>query len=49
MLTGGVFQNKTLTQLVTKELLKLKIKSYVQYETPVNDGGLSVGQIWSQI
>ena len=49
VLTGGVFQNKTLTQLVTKELLKLKIKSYVQYETPVNDGGLSVGQIWSQI
>ena len=49
VLTGGVFQNKTLTQMVSYELDALNRKKYIQYETPLNDGGLSVGQIWSQI
>lgn len=49
VLTGGVFQNKTLIQLATKEIEKLNRKLYIQYETPLNDGGLSIGQIWSQL
>ena len=49
VLTGGVFQNKTLTQKVSYELDRLNRKKYIQYETPLNDGGLSIGQIWSQI
>ena len=47
VLTGGVFQNKTLTQLVTKRLEDKKRKVYIQYDTPLNDGGLSIGQIYS--
>lgn len=46
VLTGGVFQNKILTQMVTKRLEKINRKVYVQYETPLNDGGISIGQIY---
>jgi hydrogenase maturation protein HypF len=46
VLTGGVFQNKTLTQNVYKKLEEINRKVYIQYDTPLNDGGLSIGQIY---
>jgi len=45
ILSGGVFQNKTLLELITKELEKEKIKHYYQQHTPINDGGISLGQV----
>jgi len=46
ILSGGVFQNKTLLELIAGELDKLGIKYYSQEKTPINDGGVSLGQIW---
>ena len=45
ILSGGVFQNKTLLNLVTKELKQQDIIYYIQEKTPINDGGISLGQI----
>ena len=45
ILSGGVFQNKTLLNLVTKELKQQDIIYYTQEKTPINDGGISLGQI----
>ena len=44
ILTGGVFQNKTLLELVTLELQKKGISYYYQKETNINDAGISLGQ-----
>lgn len=44
ILTGGVFQNKTLLELVYKKLEKRKV--YSSKKIPVNDSGISVGQIY---
>ena len=41
ILSGGVFQNKTLL----KQVLKLNKKVYFNESTPINDGGISLGQI----
>ena len=41
ILSGGVFQNKTLL----KQILKLNKKIYFNQSTPINDGGISLGQI----
>jgi len=41
IVTGGVFQNKTLL----RELLKRK-KIYFSKKIPLNDGGISIGQIF---
>ncbi|XPV70616.1 MAG: carbamoyltransferase HypF [Halarcobacter sp.] len=49
VLTGGVFQNKTLLQLVTKKLNDNFIKVYYSKKIPLNDAGISVGQIYSQV
>ncbi len=47
ILTGGVFQNKTLMKLVFKKLKNV----YFNSKIPINDGGISVGQaaygIWN--
>ncbi|BAB72651.1 carbamoyltransferase HypF [Anabaena sp. FACHB-709] len=43
-LTGGVFQNSILLQLVTKQLQNLGIKVLAHSVVPTNDGGLSLGQ-----
>lgn len=45
--SGGVFQNKTLTSKLIKELQKENIKHYYNQTTPCNDGGVSLGQIYS--
>lgn len=49
VLTGGVFQNKTLLELVCKELQKEGKKYYYSKRVPLNDGGISLGQLYSQI
>jgi len=41
ILSGGVFQNKTFL----KQVLKLNKKIYFNQSTPINDGGISLGQI----
>ena len=46
ILSGGVFQNKTLLQLICKELRQEKIKYYSQQETAINDGGIALGQAY---
>ncbi len=46
VLSGGVFQNKTLLQRLIKALKKNDIKYYIQNQTPINDGGISFGQAY---
>ncbi|NPA73426.1 MAG: carbamoyltransferase HypF [Epsilonproteobacteria bacterium] len=46
VLSGGVFQNKTLLEMATNELEKAGKKVYFQQNTPINDGGISLGQAW---
>ncbi|MBU1667563.1 carbamoyltransferase HypF [bacterium] len=46
ILTGGVFQNKTLLELVTARLKKENIVHYYQQETAINDGGIALGQLY---
>lgn len=46
ILTGGVFQNKTLLQLLCKKLDNLNRKYYYSKKIPLNDGGISIGQIY---
>lgn len=49
ILSGGVFQNKTLLELVASELKKENIKYYHQQSTPINDGGIALGQLYYAI
>jgi len=49
ILSGGVFQNKTLLELVTNALEKQKIKYYYQKSTTINDGCISLGQAYYSI
>ncbi|QLE59216.1 carbamoyltransferase HypF [Nostoc sp. TCL26-01] len=44
VLTGGVFQNRILSQLVNQGLQDLKINVLTHSLVPTNDGGLSLGQ-----
>ncbi|WP_066380270.1 carbamoyltransferase HypF [Anabaena sp. CA = ATCC 33047] len=44
ILTGGVFQNCILLNLVTQQLQKLNINVLTHSQVPTNDGGLSLGQ-----
>ncbi|WP_373003532.1 carbamoyltransferase HypF [Sulfurimonas sp.] len=46
ILSGGVFQNKTLLELVSSGLEKENIKYYHQRETAINDGGIALGQAY---
>ncbi|MDA3908657.1 MAG: carbamoyltransferase HypF [Sulfurimonas sp.] len=46
ILSGGVFQNKTLLELVASGLDKENIKYYHQQETCINDGGIALGQAY---
>ncbi len=43
-LTGGVFQNSTLTTLTEKALLKNGFQVLLHRQVPANDGGLALGQ-----
>lgn len=44
ILSGGVFQNKTLLALVSKKLNEENIRYFHQQETAINDGGIALGQ-----
>ena len=46
VLSGGVFQNKTLLELLCKKLDKSEIKYFYSKKIPLNDGGISIGQIY---
>jgi hydrogenase maturation protein HypF len=46
ILSGGVFQNKRLLNLVMQNLKKEKINFYYNQTTPCNDGGVSLGQLY---
>ena len=46
VLSGGVFQNKTLLNKTVNELEKSNKKVYFQQDTATNDGGISLGQAW---
>jgi hydrogenase maturation protein HypF len=46
VLSGGVFQNRVLVLQITKALKKCDRKYYIQSKIPINDGGLSLGQIY---
>lgn len=46
ILSGGVFQNKTLLEFTCQELKEEKIKYYHQQETAINDGGIALGQAY---
>jgi len=46
ILSGGVFQNKTLLELICKKLENENIKYYHQQETAINDGGIALGQAY---
>lgn len=44
VLSGGVFQNRLLTDLVMNILRKRSFKVYYHSQVPANDGGISLGQ-----
>ncbi|WP_281951725.1 carbamoyltransferase HypF [Nitrosophilus kaiyonis] len=46
ILTGGVFQNKTLLENSIKKLQQNRITYFFPTQTPINDGGISLGQLW---
>ena len=42
-LSGGVFQNKILTELVVSQLTNNGYEVYTHQQVPTNDGGISLG------
>ena len=46
VLSGGVFQNRTLLEKVHTKLVEIGKDVYFQQNTPINDGGISLGQAW---
>ncbi|MGB8078740.1 MAG: carbamoyltransferase HypF, partial [Gallionella sp.] len=44
-LTGGVFQNKLLSELALKQLGNAGFEAYLPQRAPCNDGGLAFGQL----
>ncbi len=46
VLSGGVFQNSVLVSQVSKALKKIAREYYIQSKTPVNDGGIALGQAY---
>jgi len=49
ILSGGVFQNKTLLELATKALKEKNIGYFYQKNTTINDGGISLGQAYYSV
>ncbi|MEG1617201.1 MAG: carbamoyltransferase HypF [Bacteroidales bacterium] len=45
VLSGGCFQNKRIAEQVSDYLNKKKIQCYLPEKFPVNDGGISLGQL----
>ncbi len=46
ILSGGVFQNRTLLEKISKDLKKENINFHYNKTTPINDGGVSLGQLY---
>jgi hydrogenase maturation protein HypF len=46
VLSGGVFQNLLLRELLVPPLIKEGFEVFLNEEAPPGDGGLSVGQAW---
>ncbi len=46
VLSGGVFQNRYLVEQLLKQFKKERIRYYIQTQTPVNDGGIALGQLY---
>ena len=46
-LSGGVFQNRVLLELVIDGLERSGLKVFSNSLVPANDGGISLGQVWS--
>ena len=44
VLSGGVFQNKLLTEMALKVLRENNFSVYTHHEVPPNDAGISLGQ-----
>ena len=44
VLSGGVFQNRLLTELICKELVTAGFTTYTHSLVPPNDGGIALGQ-----
>ena len=44
-MTGGVFQNRLLGEMVTARLTALGIAVHIPRMAPANDGGLAFGQL----
>ncbi|AXH14805.1 carbamoyltransferase HypF [Malaciobacter mytili] len=49
VLTGGVFQNKTLLEKLIYKLKEEKKEFYYSKEIPLNDAGIAIGQLYSQL
>jgi len=45
ILSGGVFQNKYLLEKTIQKLTQNRFKVYTNHQVPVNDGGISLGQL----
>lgn len=46
LLTGGVFQNRTLLERLMHRCEAENISCYLPSRFPVNDGGIALGQVW---
>ncbi len=44
--SGGVFQNKVLAEKIVQRMQEEERSFYFQNTTPLNDGGISLGQAW---
>ncbi|HWG85088.1 MAG TPA: hypothetical protein VNT60_06385, partial [Deinococcales bacterium] len=44
VLSGGVFQNRLLTETITGRLAAEGIHTWINERVPANDGGISLGQ-----
>lgn len=49
ILSGGVFQNKILLELLIEKLEDNNIKYFYNKNIPINDSGISLGQMWYSI
>jgi hydrogenase maturation protein HypF len=47
VLSGGCFQNKYLTERAVRRLQAAGFQPYWHQRVPPNDGGISLGQVWS--
>ena len=49
VLSGGVFQNRVLLENIVNRFKKYNIKYYLPQTTAINDGGISLGQVYYAI